>query len=143
MQAGDGLIHVLEREISHLVILPVFSASVGGTWAVPPLLSDGLDDAAVPEVMRPRVVDGAVRICSTPFFPADRTCVSLRLARGGFCRSDQLGGSLTLLFLLSPRGRPCLGVGSLGFLDVGVARLSLPHFGCSRTLVCESKKLRG
>src|SRR6266540_5741649 len=143
MQAGDGLIRVLEREISHLVILPVFFASVGGAWAVPPLLRDGLDGAAVPEVMRPRVVDGAVRICSTPFFPADRTHVSFRLVRGGLHRSDQLGGSLTLLFLLPPRGQPCLGVKSLGFLGVGAARLPLPCFGCSRTLICESKKLRG
>src|SRR6266542_4281613 len=121
MQAGDGLIRVLEREISHLVILPVFSAGVGGAWAVPPLLSDGLDDAAVPEVMRPRVVDGAVCICSTPFLPANRTRVSSRFAHRGLRRSDQLGRSLALLLLLPPRGRTCLGVGSLGFLDIGVA----------------------
>src|SRR5436190_23378446 len=66
MQAGDGLFCVLEREISTIIILPVFFAGVGGARAVPPLLSDGLDDAAVPEVMRPRVVDGAERISSTP-----------------------------------------------------------------------------
>src|SRR5438132_6184868 len=110
MQAGDGLIHILEREISHLVILPVFSASVGGARAVPHLLSDGLDDAAVPEVMRPRVVDGAVRICFTPFLPANRTRVSSQFARRGLRRSDQLNGSLALLLLLPPRGWTCLGV---------------------------------
>src|SRR5436190_19320483 len=113
MQAGDGQIRVLEREISHLVTLPVFLASVGGARAVPPLLSDGLDDAAVPEVMRPRVVDGAVRICSTPSLPTNRTRVTSRLARRGLRRSDQLGGTLALLLLFSPRGRTCLGVGSL------------------------------
>src|SRR5207237_5323138 len=43
MQASDGLIRVLEREISHLVILLVFFASVGGAWTVPPLFSDGFD----------------------------------------------------------------------------------------------------
>ena len=53
MQAGDGLFRVLEREISAIIILLVFFTSVGGTRIVPPLLSDGLDDAAVPEVMRP------------------------------------------------------------------------------------------
>src|SRR5438128_7771198 len=110
MQAGDGLIRVLESEISHLVILPVFSASVGGAWAVPPLLSDGLDDAAVPEDMRHRVVDGAVRICSTPFFSADRTHVLFRLVRGGLRLRDQHGGSLKVFFILPLGGRPLDGV---------------------------------
>src|SRR5438105_14848353 len=104
MQESDGLFRVLEREISPLIILPIFFASVGGARAVPPLLSDGLDDAAVPEVMRPRVVDGAERVSSTPFLLADRTRVMSRLARRGLRRSDQLSGALALLFLLPPRG---------------------------------------
>src|SRR5438876_5670564 len=112
MQASDGLLRVLERKISHLIVLPIFFAGVGGARTVPPLLSDGLDDAAVPEVMRPRVMDGAVRICSTPFLPANRTRVPSWFARKGLHRSDQLGGSLTLLLLFPPRGRAGLGVGS-------------------------------
>src|SRR5438105_9923193 len=110
MQASDGLFRVLEREISHLIILPVFFASVGGARAVPPLLSDGLDDAVVPEVMRPRVVDGAERISSSPFLLSDRVRVTSRLARGGLRHSDQLSGALALLFLFPPRGRTCLRV---------------------------------
>src|SRR6266540_3352291 len=87
MQAGDGLFCVLERKISVVIVLIIFFAGVGGPSAVPPLLSDGLDDAAVPEVMRTRVVDGAERICSTRFILANRMRVTSQLARGGLRRS--------------------------------------------------------
>src|SRR6266540_6205827 len=120
MQAGDGLIRVLEREISTIdALLRVFTG-VGGAGAVPPLLGDGLDDTAVPEVVRPRVVDGAERISSTRLLLADGMRVTPRLARRGLRRSHQLGSALALL-LLPSRGRTFLGVRRLGFLGVEVA----------------------
>src|SRR6266542_4935778 len=137
MQASNGLLRILECEISHLIILPVFFAGVGGARSVSPLLGDGLDDAAVPEVVRPRVMDGAVRICTSPLLPTNRTRVSPRLTRGRLRRSDQFGGSLVFLLFLHPRGRTRLGDGGLGFLDVRVTRLPLTGFSCSRTFVCE------
>src|SRR6266540_2036245 len=143
MQAGDGLLRILECEVNHLIILPVFFVGIGGARSVPPLLDNGLDDAAVPEVVRPRVVDGAICIYSSPLLPTNRTRISSWLARGRLRRSDQLGGSLAFLLFLPPRGRTRLGVGSLGFLDVRVTRLPLPGFSCSRTFVCEGKELRG
>src|SRR5438105_257629 len=143
MQASDGLLCILECEVSHLIILPVFFAGVGGARSVSPLLGDGLDNAAVPEVVRPRVMDGAVRIRTSPLLPSNRTCVSPRLTRGRLRRHDQLGGSLAFLLFLPPRGRTRLGVGGLGFLDIRATRLPLPGFSCSRTFVCEGKELRG
>src|SRR5438105_11008039 len=143
MQASDGLLRILECEVSHLIILPIFFTGIGGARSVPPLLGNGLDDAAVPKVVRPRVVDGAICICSSPLLPTNRTRISSWLARGRLRRSDELGGSLALLLFLPPGGRTCLGVGSLGFLDVRATRLPFPGFGCSRTFVCESKELRG
>src|SRR5438105_1033575 len=143
MQASDGLLRILECEVSHLIILPVFFAGVGGARSVPPLLGDGLDNAAVPEVVRPRVMDGAVRIRTSPVLPANRTRVSPRLTRGRLRRSDQLGRSLAFLLFLPPRGRTRLGVGGLGFLDVRATRVPLTGFSSSRTFVCEGKELRG
>src|SRR5438105_6347364 len=143
MQASDGLLRILECKVSHLIILPVFFAGVGDARSVPPLLGDGLDNAAVLEVMRPRVVDGAVRIRTSPLLPTNRTRVSPRLTRGRLRRSDQLSGSPAFLLFLRPRGRTHLGFGGLGFLDVRATRLPLPGFGCSRTFFCEGKELRG
>src|SRR5438132_572762 len=143
MQASDGLLRILECEVSHLIILPIFFAGAGGARCVPPLLGDGLDDAAVPEVVGPRVMDGAVRICTSPLLPTNRTRVSPRLTRGRLRRSDQLGRSLAFLLFLPPRGRTRLGVGGLGFLDIRATRLPLTGFSCSRTFVCKGKDLRG
>src|SRR5438105_13784233 len=105
--SGDGLPHL--RRIK-----------LGGATTVPPLLGDGLDDAAVPEVVGPRVVDGAERISSTHLSLADGMRVTPRLARRGLRRSHQLGSTLALL-LLPSRGRTFLGVGRLGFLGVEAA----------------------
>ena len=119
MQAGDGLLRILECEVSHLIILPVFFASIGGARSVPPLFSDGFDDAAVPEVMRPGVVDGAVCIRSTLFLPANRMRVSSRFACRGFHRSDQLGGSLALFFFFPSEDGPAWGSEALASLTSG------------------------
>src|SRR5438128_7559340 len=133
MQASDGLLRILECEVGHLIILLVFFASVGGARAASPFLGDGLDNAAVPEVVRPRVMDGAVRIRTSPLLPTNGTRVSPRLTRGRLRRSDQLGGSLALFLFLPSRGWTRLGIGSLGFLDVRATRVPLPGFSRSRT----------
>src|SRR6266508_1618316 len=143
MQASDGLFRILKCELSHLVILPVLLTGIGGARSVPPFLGNGLDNAAVPEVVRPRVMDGAVRIRTSPLLPANGTRISPWLSRRRLRRSDQLGGPLALLLFLPSRGRTCLGVRSLGFLDVRATRLPLPGFSCSRAFVCEGKELRG
>src|SRR6266542_2249882 len=143
MQASDGLLRILECEVGHLIILPILFTGIGGARSVPPFLGNGLDNAAVPEVVRPRVMDGAVRIRTCPLLPTNGTRVSPRLTRGRLRRSDQLGGSLALLLFLPSRGRTCLGVRGLGFLDVRATRLPLTGFSCSRTFVCEGKELRG
>src|SRR5947207_3463052 len=107
MQASDGLIRVLKREISAVIALLRIFAGVGGAGAVPPLLGDGLDDAAVPEVVRPRVVDGAECISSTHLLLADGTRVTPQLARRGLCRSHTLVCAIAL-FLIPSHGRKLL-----------------------------------
>ena len=116
MQASDGLFRVLEREISHLIVLPVFFAGVGGAWTVPPLLSDGLDDAAVLEVMRPRVMDGQYTSALPPSFLRTGRMSRLDLRAEGSAAATSSADPLRFFFFFPPKDEPAWGSEALASL---------------------------
>ena len=142
MQAGDGVLRVLEPELRVVVVLPVLLARAGSSFELS-LLGKVLDEAALPEVVLPCVVDGAELGSFALILLARQAHHAPRLTCAGLCRSYELSSALVLLLLFAPRGRTCWGVGSLGFLGVGAARLLLTSLGYPRTFVYESEELRG